>query len=146
MLAEQPCERHRARLLSASGVGAGAWLEVMPVSDRLRAAPRLFWLALCMRLAISSVSSPPCDRDTRARFAGDRAGVQFSPHVASLNKPRAGERLVGMSRGVRLSGSKPWRRSRTGVHVTRRSLRPDLGQKNIRQEHETLRRPKHPKP
>ena len=34
---------------------------------------------------ISSVSSPPCDRDTRARFGGLSAGVQFSPHVASLN-------------------------------------------------------------
>ncbi len=35
--------------------------------------------------SISSVSSPPCDRDTRARFGGLSAGVQFSPHVASLN-------------------------------------------------------------
>ena len=61
VLAEQPCERHRARLRSAGGISAGAWLDVMPVSDRLRAAPRLFWLALCMRLGMPIADLLPVD-------------------------------------------------------------------------------------
>ena len=47
---EQPDGRERARVCSAAGQHAGAWLGAVPVSDRLRALPRQFQLALCMRL------------------------------------------------------------------------------------------------
>ena len=46
----QPDDRERARVCSAAGQHAGAWLGAMPVSQRLRALPRMFQLGLCMRL------------------------------------------------------------------------------------------------
>eukprot|EP00966_Prymnesium_polylepis_P015721 363121-Prymnesium_polylepis.1 len=49
---EQPDRRERTRVCSAAGQHAGAWLGAVPVSDRLRAHPRLCQLALCMRLGV----------------------------------------------------------------------------------------------
>ena len=58
---EQPDDRERARVCSAAGQHAGAWLGAVPVSDRLRALPRHFQLALCMRLGapISDLAELP---------------------------------------------------------------------------------------
>ena len=50
--AEQPDRRERTRVCSAAGQHAGAWLGAVPVSDRLRALPRSYQLALCMRLGV----------------------------------------------------------------------------------------------
>ena len=48
VLALQPDARHRARLISAGGAYAGAWLGKMPTDDD--AAPNLYRTALCLRL------------------------------------------------------------------------------------------------
>ena len=46
----QPDGRHAARLASASGMYAGAWLATMPLARHTSAAPYTFRTALCMRL------------------------------------------------------------------------------------------------
>ena len=50
MLQEQPSPAHRARFLSAGGQCAGSWLGAFPVVQRLTVRPRLYWLALLLRL------------------------------------------------------------------------------------------------
>ncbi len=50
VLDAQPEPRHRARLISAGGSHAGAWLGAFPVSKWLTARGRHYQLALCMRL------------------------------------------------------------------------------------------------
>jgi len=52
VLGEQTDRAHRARVLSAGGPGAGAWLRGIPVTDRMRAAPAVFRLALVLRLGV----------------------------------------------------------------------------------------------
>ena len=51
-LALQPSTRHRARLVSAAGAYAGAWLGVLPSSDGHTARPAIYRLALCLRLGM----------------------------------------------------------------------------------------------
>jgi hypothetical protein len=52
LLRELPDDRHRARLYSARGQFAGAWLGAFPVTGRLRVRPRLYWLALALRVGL----------------------------------------------------------------------------------------------
>ena len=50
MLQSQPGDRHRARFLSAGGLGAGAWLGTFPITVMGTARARHFQLALLMRV------------------------------------------------------------------------------------------------
>jgi hypothetical protein len=52
LAAELPDPRRRAVLVSASGQFAGHWVQAIPVADCWRARPRLFQLALCVRLEV----------------------------------------------------------------------------------------------
>ena len=49
---ELPDPQRRAVLVSASGQFAGHWVQAIPVADCWRARPRLFQLALCVRLGV----------------------------------------------------------------------------------------------
>ena len=52
-LALQPSAQHRARLVSAAGAYAGAWLGVLPSNNDGHAArPAAYRLALCLRLGM----------------------------------------------------------------------------------------------
>ena len=48
----QPDDRHRARVLSASGLHAGSWLAAFPVTMHATARARHYQLALAMRLGL----------------------------------------------------------------------------------------------
>ena len=76
MRGEQPDDRERARVCSAAGQHAGAWLGAVPVSDRLRALPRHFQLALCMRLGapISDLAELPRPARCACGAAHDEGG------------------------------------------------------------------------
>ena len=50
VLQSQPGDRHRARFLSAGGLGAGAWLGTFPITVMGTARARHFQLALLMRV------------------------------------------------------------------------------------------------
>ena len=47
-----PDAQRRAVLRSAGGQFAGHWVQAVPVADSWRARPRLYQLALCMRLGV----------------------------------------------------------------------------------------------
>ena len=55
VLDAQPEPRHRARVISAGGSHAGAWLGAFPVSRWLTARGRHYQLALCMRLGATLI-------------------------------------------------------------------------------------------
>ena len=124
VLDSQPDPRHRARLISAGGSHAGAWLGAFPVSKWLTARGRHYQIALCMRLGApltdlvrdvgDEVRCDGCKERAHDAF-GFHPGVCKAGNRGSLWTTRSGalERaLVGAlwarRQGARLTGGVNW--------------------------------------
>ena len=107
---EMQDDRHRARLLSASGLHAGSWLCVFPLVPRGSARARHYQLALCQRLGMEIPELTPVRGVARACHGCGGAHDAYGFHIGVC---KAGNRRALWT--IRHNALES-----TIVHVTRR--------------------------
>jgi len=114
-LALQPSSQHRARLVSAAGAYAGAWLGVLPSNDGHTALPGEYRLALCLRLGmplheLEAASHTRCS-------ACDALLDVYGFHPGTCKAGNAGGAWT--QRSHRLEGALAFVANRMGVYAVR---------------------------
>ena len=115
VLALQPDARHRARLASASGAYAGAWLGKMPIDADDAPRPEVYRIALCLRLGAplhelqfrQQHRCPSCDAPLDV----------YGFHPGTCKKGNTG--YAWTIRSERLEGALTYVARRMGVHAVR---------------------------